>query len=57
MVAQARDFSPSQSVQINSGAQPTSYSIETQGYFPTLVKEMGHECDHSPPFSDKVKNK
>jgi len=42
-------------VQISSTAYPFSYPVRTRGFFPG-IKKPGHEADHSPPSSDKVKN-
>jgi hypothetical protein len=38
-----------------SGAHPASYPVGT-GVFSPEVKWLGHEADHLPPSSAKVKN-
>jgi hypothetical protein len=39
-------------IQTNSGAHPASYPMDTRG-----KARLGHDTDHSPPSSAKVKNK
>jgi hypothetical protein len=48
------NFSLHHCVQNGSGAHPASY-MGTRGSFPG-VKQLGHEADHSPSSSGKVKN-
>jgi hypothetical protein len=52
--AGARDFSLL-SVQTHSRVHPASYPVGNRGSFPG-GKVAGHEADHSPPSSAKVKN-
>jgi len=49
-------FSLHHRVQTGSGSHPTSYSVGTESSY-LGVKRLGHEADHSPPSSYKVKNK
>jgi hypothetical protein len=49
------NFSLDHCIQTSSRANPISYSMGTRGSFPG-VKWPGHEADHSPPSSAKVKN-
>jgi hypothetical protein len=51
----ARYFSVLHTIQIGSGAHPASCTLGTRGCFFGL-KQQGHEADHSPPPSAKVKN-
>jgi len=50
----ATNFSPRR-LQTGSGAHPASYQTATRGSIPR-GKASGHEADHSPPSSAKVKN-
>jgi hypothetical protein len=49
------NFSLHRRVQNGSGAHPASYPTLTRGSFPG-GRAAGHEADHSPPSSAKVKN-
>jgi hypothetical protein len=49
------NFSLHHHVQNGSRAHPASYPMDTRGSFPG-VEWPGHEADHSPPSSAKVKN-
>jgi len=51
----AGNFSLRHRVQIDSGAYPASYPIDTEAFFPE-VKWPGREADHLPPPSAYVKN-
>jgi len=42
-------------MQTGYDAHPASYSIGNGALFPG-VEQLGHEGNHSPPFSDEVKN-
>jgi hypothetical protein len=48
-------FSLLHSVQIGSGAHPTSYAMGTRGSF-TAVKRQGREADHLHPSSSDDKD-
>jgi hypothetical protein len=54
-LAEATDIFLFHNVQTASGEQPDSYIMIIEGPFPR-VQRLGHEADHSPPFSAKVKN-
>jgi hypothetical protein len=55
ILGKERYFSLVHSIQTGSG--PTSLlSSGYRGFFPWGVKQPGHEADHSPPSSAKVKN-
>jgi hypothetical protein len=45
-------FSHDYIIQTSSGAHADSYPV---GFLPSEVKWPGHEADHSPPSSAKVK--
>jgi hypothetical protein len=45
----------SNNIQTSSGAHPTFYATEYP-WFSLEVKWPGHEADHSPPSTTKVKN-
>jgi len=49
------EFSLCYHIQTGSGTHLVSYSVGTRGSS-LGVKQSGHEADHSPPFSTKVKN-
>jgi hypothetical protein len=51
----ARDFSLFHGIHTSSEAHPVSYLMGTRA-FSLRVKWKGHEADHSPPFSGRVKN-
>jgi hypothetical protein len=51
---QGQEFSPLNSVQAGSGANPASYPTDTERLFPQGVKRPGRDADHSPPFSAEV---
>jgi len=53
--AGAGNFSLHYRVQTGSGMHSASYPVGTRG-FSLGVKQLGHEADHSPPFSAKVNN-
>jgi len=53
---EAGNFSLHHCVQNGSEAHPASYPVGTRGSFPG-VKQPGHEADHSPPTSAKVKER
>jgi hypothetical protein len=54
--AATRNFFPLQSIQISSGAHPTSYSVSTIGTLPES-KKIRYESDHLPPPCGMAKNK
>jgi hypothetical protein len=51
----AEDFSSSPCVQTGSGAHPASCPMGTGEPFPGGKARPGHDADHSPPSSAKVK--
>jgi hypothetical protein len=51
----AENFSSSPCVQTGSGAHPASYSMGTSDSFSGGKARPGHDADHSPPSSAKVK--
>jgi hypothetical protein len=51
----SREFSSNVCVQTSSGANPASYTVGTGGSFPGGKVQLGHDADHSPPCSAKVK--
>jgi hypothetical protein len=58
------DFSSSPCIQTGSGAHPASYPMGTPASYPVGTGDpfpggkvqLGHDADHSPPSSAKVKN-
>jgi len=50
-----KNFSLCHSIQSGSGAHSTSYPVGMGRVFPLGLKQLGHEVDHSPPSSAKVK--
>jgi hypothetical protein len=50
------DFSSSPCVQTGSEAYPASYPMGTWDSFPGGKGRPGHDSDHKPPSSAKVKN-
>jgi len=56
LLAGARDFSLSKTVQSVPRAQPAFYSMDTSVFFSPGVKQQSHEDDLSPPCNAKVKN-
>jgi hypothetical protein len=53
--AGAEDFSSSPCIQTSSEAHPASYPMGTGDPFPRGKTRPGHDADHSPPSSAKVK--
>jgi hypothetical protein len=49
------NFSLHHHVETGSGDHPVSYPMGTRGSFLRIML-LGHEANHSPPSSDKVKN-
>lgn len=45
-----------QSVRICSWTHPASYSMRNGGFFPSRVKRLGHEVNHSPLSCAKINN-
>ena len=52
-MAEARDFLFSITIETSSGTHPTSSGYQGSSW---EVKWLGHEVDHSPPSSARVKN-
>jgi hypothetical protein len=55
-LAGAKNFSSSICVQTGSGVHPCPYLMGTGGPFSGGKASLGHDTDHSPPSSAKVKN-
>jgi hypothetical protein len=55
-LTEAEDFSSSLCIQTGSGVHPAPFSVGTGGPFPGGKARLGHDADHLPPSSAKVKN-
>jgi hypothetical protein len=50
------DISSSLCVQTGTGAHPASCTMGTGGPFPGGKARLGHDADHTPPYSAEVEN-
>jgi hypothetical protein len=55
--AEAADISSSLCVQTGSGAHPASCTLGTGSPFPGGKARLGHDADHTPPYSAEVRNR